>query len=127
MLGYAPVSIAGQNSDHRVGALRLAASQQRTQGPSWLSGRVIACLAHNLHRWTELLGLPRQHPQARSHRSGRLLDMPGRLTRHARNHHTAAARPRACQTDDTGCAGGIRARLTPRARRRRSAAQAMST
>jgi hypothetical protein len=45
---------------------------------------VIACLAHNLHRWTELLGLPDSTPRrARTHRR-RLLDLPGRLTRHAR-------------------------------------------
>jgi hypothetical protein len=45
---------------------------------------VIACLAHNLHRPTELLGLPDSTPRrARTHRR-RLLDLPGRLTRHAR-------------------------------------------
>jgi Transposase DDE domain group 1 len=45
---------------------------------------VIACLAHNLLRWTELLGLPASTPRrARTHRR-RLLALPGRLTRHAR-------------------------------------------
>jgi len=45
---------------------------------------VIACLAHDLLRWTELLGLPASTPRrARTHRR-RLLDLPGRLTRHAR-------------------------------------------
>jgi hypothetical protein len=45
---------------------------------------VIACLAHDLHRWTELLGLPASTPRrARTHRR-RLLALPGRLTRHAR-------------------------------------------
>jgi hypothetical protein len=45
---------------------------------------VIAAIAHNLHRWTELLGLPDTTARrARTHRR-RLLAMPGRLTRHAR-------------------------------------------
>jgi len=45
---------------------------------------VIACLAHDLLRWTELLGLPASTPRrARTHRR-RLLELPGRLTRHAR-------------------------------------------
>jgi hypothetical protein len=45
---------------------------------------VIACLAHDLLRWTEQLGLPASTPRrARTHRR-RLLALPGRLTRHAR-------------------------------------------
>jgi hypothetical protein len=45
---------------------------------------VIAALAHNLHRWTELLGLPdRQRRRARTLRR-RLLELPGRLTRTGR-------------------------------------------
>jgi hypothetical protein len=45
---------------------------------------VIACLAHDLLRWTELLGLPASTPRrARTHRR-RLLALPGRLTHHAR-------------------------------------------
>jgi hypothetical protein len=45
---------------------------------------VIACLAHNLHRWTELIGLPDSTPRrARTH-CRRLLELSGRLTRHAR-------------------------------------------
>jgi len=45
---------------------------------------VIACLAHDLLRWTELLGLPASTPRrARTHRR-QLLALPGRLTRHAR-------------------------------------------
>jgi hypothetical protein len=44
---------------------------------------VIAALAHNLLRWTELLGLPdRVVPAARTVRR-RLLSLPGRLTTHA--------------------------------------------
>jgi hypothetical protein len=45
---------------------------------------VIGCLAHNLMRWTELLGLPARTPRrARTHRR-QLLALPARLTRHAR-------------------------------------------
>ena len=45
---------------------------------------VIAALAHNLHRWTMLIGLPDQTTwHARTTRR-RLLRLPGRLTTHAR-------------------------------------------
>jgi hypothetical protein len=45
---------------------------------------VIAALAHNLHRWTELLGLPgKRRRRARTLRR-RLLELPGRLTHTAR-------------------------------------------
>ncbi len=45
---------------------------------------VIGALAHNLHRWTLLIGLPDQTTwQARTTRR-RLLRLPGRLTTHAR-------------------------------------------
>src|SRR5215210_1991551 len=45
---------------------------------------VIAALTHNLHRWTELLGLPgTRRRRARTLRR-RLLELPGRLTRTAR-------------------------------------------
>jgi Transposase DDE domain group 1 len=45
---------------------------------------VIACLAHNVLRWTSVLGLPgRTIPAARTLRR-RLLALPGRLTRSAR-------------------------------------------
>jgi len=44
---------------------------------------VIACLAHNLLRWTSLIGLPDVTiPTARTIRR-RLLALPGRLTKHA--------------------------------------------
>jgi hypothetical protein len=45
---------------------------------------VLACLAHNLLRWTQLLGLP--DTTVRSARTLRrwLVRLPGRLTRHAR-------------------------------------------
>lgn len=45
---------------------------------------VIACLAHNLHRWSELLGLPDQSPRRARTVRRRLLTLPGRLTRTAR-------------------------------------------
>ena len=44
---------------------------------------VIACLAHNLLRWTELIGLGRQAVRAARTGRRRLLAIPGRLTTHA--------------------------------------------
>ena len=44
---------------------------------------VIACLAHNLLRWTELIGLGRQALRAARTVRRRLLALPGRLTTHA--------------------------------------------
>jgi hypothetical protein len=45
---------------------------------------VIACLAHNLLRWTSVLGLPGQTIRAARTLRRRLLSLPGRLTRTAR-------------------------------------------
>lgn len=45
---------------------------------------VIACLAHNLLRWSELLGQPEQRPSRARTIRRRLLALPGRLTRSAR-------------------------------------------
>src|SRR5688500_7272749 len=45
---------------------------------------VIACLAHNLLRWTRVLGLPGQAIRAARTLRRRLLALPGRLTRTAR-------------------------------------------
>ncbi len=45
---------------------------------------VIACLAHNLLRWTSVLGLPGQTVRAARTFRRRLLALPGRLTRTAR-------------------------------------------
>ena len=45
---------------------------------------VIACLAHNLARWTGLLGLSDATPRAARTLRRRLLTLPGRLTRTAR-------------------------------------------
>jgi len=45
---------------------------------------VIACLAHNLGRWTNLLGLTDPTPRAAATLRRRLFALPGRLTRTAR-------------------------------------------
>jgi hypothetical protein len=45
---------------------------------------VIAALAHNLQRWTGLLGLRDSTPRAARTTRRRLLALPGRLTRSAR-------------------------------------------
>jgi len=44
---------------------------------------VIGCLAHNLLRWTELIGKPGGVICAARTIRRRLLQIPGRLTRHA--------------------------------------------
>jgi hypothetical protein len=45
---------------------------------------VLACLAHNLLRWTQLLGLPASTVRAARTLRRWLIAIPGRLTRHAR-------------------------------------------
>ena len=45
---------------------------------------VLAALAHNLLRWTQILGLPDTTVRAARTLRRRLLQIPGRLTRHAR-------------------------------------------
>lgn len=45
---------------------------------------VLACLAHDLLRWTQLLGLPGTTVRAARTLRRRLLALPGRLARHAR-------------------------------------------
>lgn len=45
---------------------------------------VLAAIAHNLLRWTQLLGLPDTTTRAARTLRRRLLTVPGRLTRHAR-------------------------------------------
>jgi len=45
---------------------------------------VIAALAHNLGRWTSMLGLPEQTPRTARTRRRRLFRIPGRLPRSAR-------------------------------------------
>jgi hypothetical protein len=56
---------------------------------------VLACLAHNLLRWTQLLGLPDTTVRAARTLRRRLLQIPGRLTIHARGWtlHLPARRP----------------------------------
>ena len=44
---------------------------------------MLAALAHNLLRWTQLLGLPDTTVRAARTLRRRLLQLPGRLTRHA--------------------------------------------
>src|SRR5215207_7844574 len=57
---------------------------------------VLAALAHNLLRWTQLLGLPDTTIRAARTLRRRLLSIPGRLTRHARGWtlHLPARWPR---------------------------------
>jgi hypothetical protein len=45
---------------------------------------VIGCLAHNLLRWTSLIGMPGETLRAARTIRRRLLQIPGRLTRTAR-------------------------------------------
>ena len=45
---------------------------------------MLAALAHNLLRWTQLLGLPDTTVRAARTLRRRLLQLPGHLTRHAR-------------------------------------------
>ncbi|MDP8908109.1 MAG: IS1380 family transposase [Chloroflexota bacterium] len=45
---------------------------------------VLAALAHNMLRWTQLLGLPHTTVRAARTLRRRLIQVPGRLTRHAR-------------------------------------------
>jgi hypothetical protein len=62
-------------------ALTHAPSGQFNANAAWT---VIAAIAHNLHRWTELIGLPnRTARRARTNRR-RMLQMPGRITSHSR-------------------------------------------
>ena len=70
---------------------------------------MIACLAHNLLRWTELLGLPGGVVRAARSVRRRLLALPGRLTTHAGRWtlHLPARWP--WQTDFTEALTRIRA------------------
>jgi hypothetical protein len=70
---------------------------------------VIAAIAHNLARWTALIGLPGHTVRAARTMRRRLLQIPGRLTRTARQW-TLPPRPLALAT-----------RLHPRARAHQSA------
>jgi hypothetical protein len=70
---------------------------------------VIACLAHNLARWTTVIGLPGHTARAGRTLRRRLLQIPGRLTRTARQWtlHLPARWP--WQTDFTDALTRIRA------------------
>ncbi len=63
-------------------ALAHAPSGQFAANAAWT---VIAAIAHNLHRWSELIGLPNTTIPRRAHTNRRrLLAIPGRLTYHSR-------------------------------------------
>jgi hypothetical protein len=62
-------------------ALRHFPSGQFAANAAWT---VIAALAHNLLRWTGLLGLPDATVRTARTLRRRLLSLPGRLTTHAR-------------------------------------------
>ena len=62
-------------------ALQHFPSGQFAANSAWT---VIACIAHNLTRWTTIIGLPGQTIRAARTLRRRLLQIPGRLTRTAR-------------------------------------------
>ena len=74
---------------------------------------VIACLAHNLGRWTTQLGLSDPTPRAAATTRRRLFALPGRLTRSGRRQtlHLPARWP--WQTDFTTALEHIRALPPP--------------
>jgi len=74
---------------------------------------VIGCLAHNLTRWTTVIGLPGQTVRAARTLRRRLLQIPGRLTRTARRWtlHLPARWP--WKTDFTDALTRIRALPAP--------------
>jgi Transposase DDE domain group 1 len=74
---------------------------------------VIACLAHNLHRWSALIGLPDQRPSRAKTIRRQLLTLPGRLTRTARTWtlHLPARWP--WETDFLAALARIRALPSP--------------
>ena len=59
---------------------------------------VIACIAHNLTRWTTVIGLPGQTVRAARTLRRRLLQIPGRLTRTGPPVDAAPTRPLALAT-----------------------------
>jgi len=91
-------------------ALRHFPSGRFNANAAWT---VIAALAHNLHRWTELLGLPGARPRRARTLRRRLLTLPGRLTRTARRWtlHLPARWP--WQDDWIAALARIRALPTP--------------
>jgi hypothetical protein len=91
-------------------ALRHFPSGRFNANAAWT---VIACLAHNLLRWSELLGLPEQRPRRARTIRRRLLSLPGRLTRSARRFtlHLPARWP--WQSDYLAALARIRALPAP--------------
>jgi Transposase DDE domain group 1 len=83
--------IEAEHRDHAIveQAIRDLKEQALAHFPSgsfaansaWL---LIAALAHNLGRWTSLLGLPAEQRRTARTRRRRLFELPGRLTRTAR-------------------------------------------
>ncbi|MCA1679926.1 MAG: IS1380 family transposase [Actinobacteria bacterium] len=83
--------VEGEHRDHAVveqviadlkdQALAHFPSGQFNANGAWT---VLGVLAHNLLRWTQLLGLPATTVRAARTLRRRLLSIPGRLTRHAR-------------------------------------------
>ena len=67
--------------DHKDGALRHMPSGHYPANAAWC---VIAALAANIARWTQILGLGVPAPQALATLRRRLLVVPGRITRHGR-------------------------------------------
>jgi len=84
-------TVEGEHRDHAVveqvisdlkdQALAHFPSGHYSANSAWT---VLACLAHNLLRWTQLLGLPDTTVRAARTLRRRLLAIPGRLTCHAR-------------------------------------------
>jgi hypothetical protein len=62
-------------------ALKHFPSGQYSANSAWT---VIAAVAHNLGRWTSLIGLPNETTRTAATRRRRLFRIPGRLTRSAR-------------------------------------------
>jgi hypothetical protein len=71
-------------------------SEQLSANAAWT---VLAALAHNLTRWTELLGLPDRPISAARTLRRRLLALPGRLVSHAGRWKLRLPARRPWQTD----------------------------
>ncbi len=91
-------------------ALRHFPSGRFNANAAWT---VIACLAHNLHRWCDVIGLPDRPPRRARTLRRRLLELPGRLTHTARRWtlHLPARWP--WQHDWIAALGRIRALPAP--------------
>jgi hypothetical protein len=74
--------------DHKDAALRHLPSGHYAANAAWC---VIAALAANLARWTNILGLAQTTPQAQATLRRRLLTVPGHITRHGRRSHLRLA------------------------------------